>query len=49
MNKFNRGIIKLKPGWKEEIINAYRKYKLPWKSHVKRLECAIEKGEAVVV
>jgi hypothetical protein len=42
-------IIKLKPGWKEEMIKALSKYDLPYKSRIRDLEKAILNGEAKVV
>ena len=44
-----KSIIQLKPGWKEEMIEAFTKYDMPYKKRIKDMEKAIRTGEAVVV
>ena len=44
-----KNVIKLKSNWREEIIKAFIKYKMPYKAKIRSLEKAIHSGEAVVI
>jgi hypothetical protein len=50
-NRWNNpsGIIKLAPQWREEMIKAFTKYKMPYKKRIRDLEKALESGKAVIV